>query len=103
MVFDNERDFGHSQGFALAGTGEDYVFHAATAEGAGALFAEDPADRLDYIGFAAAIGANDRRNAWIEGNDDFLRKGLEAKNFELSETHNPAPAGHSTKSAPMGI
>jgi hypothetical protein len=50
-------DGGQSQGFAVAGAGEDYVFHPGATEAFGRLFAEHPTDGIAQIRFATAVGA----------------------------------------------
>ena len=77
-----EGDFGHAEGFAFFGAVEDDVRHFAAAEGFGGGFAEDPADGVDDVGFAAAVGADDAGDALVEFEGGFVREGLEAVDFE---------------------
>jgi hypothetical protein len=70
---------GHAHGFAGLGAGEDDVLHAGTAQTAGGLLAEDPADGVAQVGFAAAVGADDGRDATpVEPQFGAVTKGLEA-------------------------
>ena len=75
--------FGHSQRFAVPRAGKDDVLHAVAAESAGSLLAQHPANRLDHVRFAAAVGAHDSGDARAKGNGDLLGKGLETKNLKL--------------------
>ena len=70
-------DFGHAEGFHFAGAGKDDVFHFAAAENRNALFAEDPADGIEHIGFAAAVRPDDARNSCGK-----LDRGLKRERFE---------------------
>ncbi len=53
-----EHDLGEVARRALGGAGEDDVFHPAAAHRLGRAFAHDPADRLQQVGLAAAVGAD---------------------------------------------
>src|SRR5208282_176339 len=54
-----QRDFGHARGFAVAGSGEDYVFHTRATQRLRRLLAEHPGDGVGNIRLAAAVGADD--------------------------------------------
>ena len=47
---------------ARVGAGEDDVGHFPTAQRLGRLLAEHPADRVEHVGFAAAVRARRRRS-----------------------------------------
>ncbi len=59
-----EGDLGHAGGLAVAGAGEDDIFHLDTAEAFSGLFAQYPGDRVGDVGFAAAIGTYDGGDAF---------------------------------------
>ena len=59
LMFDQDRHFGEVAGRTRRGSGEDHVVHAAAAKAFGAGLAHRPADRLQQVGFAAAVGADD--------------------------------------------
>ena len=48
---------------AAGGAGEDHVVHLAAAQAAGVDLAHRPAQRLDHVGLAAAVGADDAGQA----------------------------------------
>jgi hypothetical protein len=62
-VDQGERHFGHTCRFAVAGAGEDHIFHACAAQGLGRLLAQHPGDGVGNIGLAAAVGADDGGHA----------------------------------------
>ena len=82
-----ERDFGHAERLAFLGAVEDDIGHFATAQSFGGGFAEHPADRIDHIGFAAAVGADDASDALGEFEYGLIGEGLEALDFESFEVH----------------
>jgi hypothetical protein len=61
-----ERNFADLRRLARVGALEDHVLHFAAAQGLRALFAEHPADGVGDVGLAAAVGADDRRDAGFE-------------------------------------
>ena len=68
---------GASHRFAIRGAVENHVLHGFAAQRGRPRFAQDPAHRIDHIGFAAAIGTHDPDQ--ITGNRNFsgIDKGLE--------------------------
>ena len=82
-----ERDFGHAERLAFFGAVENDIGHFATAEGFGGSFAEHPADCVDHIGFAAAVGTDDAGHAFGEFKYGLVGEGLEALDFESFEVH----------------
>src|SRR5581483_6385731 len=48
------RDLGHAGGLAVAGAGEDHVFHAGAAQRLGRLLTQDPGDGVRDVRLAAA-------------------------------------------------
>src|SRR5262249_51151636 len=61
-VVEGHGNFGQAEAAAGRGAVEDDVGHLAAAQALGALLAEDPADGVDYIAFAAAVGPDDGRD-----------------------------------------
>ena len=45
--------------------------------------AEKPADRITYVAFSTAVGANDSRNSIMKFEIDFLCKGLKPVHFNI--------------------
>ena len=85
-VVDRQRDLAHPQGLAAARPGEDHVLHAVAADGAGALLAQNPADRLHDVGLAAAVGPDDPRDPGADGDLRPVVEGLEAEDVEVGQT-----------------
>ena len=85
-VDEGERDFGHAGGLAVAGAGEDDVFHLDAAEAFGGLLAEDPGDGVRDVGLAAAVGTDDGGDA-LAGELDFgaVAERFEAENLDFIE------------------
>jgi hypothetical protein len=74
---DGQGNLGHAEGFAGIGAVEDDIGHFAAAQGLGRLLAQDPADGIGNIGFAAAIGADDGRDAGLKIQRRFVRERFE--------------------------
>ena len=64
-------------------SGKDDVLHACAAQGLGALLAQYPAHRVADIAFSGAVGADDRRNAFIEDDLGPLGKRLESVQLQF--------------------
>jgi hypothetical protein len=58
-VVDGQHDLGEVARRAPGGAGEDHVLHPAAAHGRGAVLAHHPAQRLEQVRLAAAVGAHD--------------------------------------------
>src|SRR5690606_10544154 len=82
-VVDCQRHFSHLLGRTLTGAVEDDVFHLFRAEGAGFLFTENPAYRIDDVGFTAAIWPHDTGNALIEIDHYLIRETLKSLYLQL--------------------
>ena len=54
-VHHRHRDRSHADRLAVPRTGEDYIFHPGSAETLGRLLAENPADRVAQVRFAATV------------------------------------------------
>ena len=67
---------------ALGRSAKDHILHFGTPEGLGALFAHDPQDRVGNIGFSGTVGTYDGGDIIAEPDHRFVRKGLEALQFQ---------------------
>ena len=75
-------DVRHAERLAVAGAGENHVFHAGAAQAFGRLFAQHPTDGIADIGLAAAVGADNGGDAFpVEAQFGALAKGLESLQF----------------------
>src|SRR5690606_38565459 len=83
-----ELHLGGVRGTPGVAAGEDDVLHALAAEAASALLAEHPGDGIDHVALAAAVGADNRRHALVEGEVGAVGKALEAGDFESLKTHD---------------
>ena len=86
LIVDGEHDLAPGQLLALFGAAENNVLHLAAAQGFGALLAQYPANGVRYIGFAAAVRADDAGDALIKGHLHAVREGLEAVDFEFFQS-----------------
>ena len=68
---------------ALTCAGENNVVHGLAAHSLGAIGTHDPANGLEEIGFAAAIGADNTRQARLNDKISRLYKGLKARQRDL--------------------
>ena len=73
-----QHDFGKIARRALRGTGEDHVVHPARAQRFGRILAHHPADRLEQVGLAAAVGADHAGEARLDAQLGRLDEALEA-------------------------
>ena len=72
----------HADGLAVASAGEDHVFHPGAAEALGGLFAENPADRVAQVRFAATVGTDYSRDARaVKAHFRAVAKGLKPLQF----------------------
>ena len=91
-----------------ARAGEDDVLHLAAAQRLGALLAEHPGDRVDDVGLARAVRADDAGDARLEAQRGRRGEGLEALQREALEVHDspvadgggPAGEGPSRQTVP---
>ena len=86
-VVDGQRHLGEVPGGARVGACEDHVFHARAAHRLGAVLAHHPAQRLEQVGLAAAVRADDSRQP--VGNDEIrgINEALEARQSKPCELH----------------
>ncbi len=91
-VDEGEGDLGHAGRLAVAGAGEDDVFHLDAAEGLGGLLAENPGDGVRDIGLAAAVGTDDGGDTFAGELDlGAITEGLEAEDLDFLELEQMRP------------
>ncbi len=86
-VVEMKRHFGDVARRPRRSAAEDDVVHLAAAHALGRVLAHHPAQRLDQIRFAAAIGADDPGQAGLDRELGRIDEGLEAAEAELREMH----------------
>ena len=86
-VVEDQAGLGKAELGALLRAAEDHVLHLVPAQGAGALLAHDPADRVRDVGLARPVRADDGRDVVAEAERDFIRKGLEALYVQRFQIH----------------
>jgi hypothetical protein len=85
-INESQRHFRHPGRIAVAGAGEDYVFHARAAQRLGRLLAEHPGDRVGNVRFTASVRADDGGNAFaVEFQLRAITERLESQNVQLLE------------------
>ena len=72
-----------AKGLSGLRAGKNNVLHVSASKLLGALFSKDPADRITYVAFPTAVGANDSRNSIMKFEIDFLCKGLKPVHFNI--------------------
>jgi hypothetical protein len=82
-----ERHFADLGGPAQVCAFKNDVLHLATAQGFRTLFAEDPAERIHNVAFAAAIRPNDTRHPWSQLNPSGVGKAFEACDGDFFKKH----------------
>ncbi len=87
-VVEGDRDFRQSQRFTFLVAGEDHVLHLARAQTLAALLAQRPAKRVDQVGFAGTVGADDSGDPARKFERGRFREGLEAKSLDALEFHH---------------
>ena len=78
VVVENQRDLRDVQRTPLRRAREDDVLRARAAQVADVLLAEHPAHGIRDIALAAAVRADNRRDAVVEFNGNLVGKGLES-------------------------
>src|SRR6202035_5653539 len=86
-VVDRQRNLGEVARRAAPRPGKDHIVHLAAAQPLGRGFAHYPAQRLDEIGFAAAIGPDDAGEAGLDRQLGRLDKGFETGETEALYLH----------------
>ena len=69
---------GESQGLSGLCPGKNNILHVSAPELFGALFSQNPADRVCHITFSAAVRAYDTCDAIMKFKGNFICKGLES-------------------------
>ena len=72
---------------AAGGAGEDHIVHFAGTQRPRALLAHCPAQRLDHIGLAAAVRANNAGEAGVDLHTDRFGKALEPGDAHAAKMH----------------
>jgi hypothetical protein len=86
-VVDGQLDFGVVARRTVGRAGEDDVVHALAAHGLGGVGPHDPAQALQHIGLAAAVGSDDAGQARLNMHLGGIDEGLEADEPEALELH----------------
>jgi len=89
-VVDRQRDLCEVARRPVAGPGKDHVVHLAAAQPLGRCFAHHPAQRLDQIGFAAAVGSDNAGQARLDRQLGRLDKGFESSEAKTLYLHRHA-------------
>ena len=72
---------------------EDHVLHPLATQTPGALLTQDPRDGVDDVALAAAVRADDGRDAAVERELGALREALEAGYLQVIQTHRASLPG----------
>ena len=81
------RDLGHVVGLAGVGAAEDDIRHFTAAQGLCRLFAKHPADGVQDVRLAAAVGADDGGHSTVEAQGGLRGEGFESDQFEGLKKH----------------
>ena len=92
VALEQHRHFGEIARRTRCGAGEDHVVHAAAAQRLGAGLAHRPADRLEQVGLAAAIGSDHAGEPAFDPQFGRLDEALEAGKLQALDVH-PSPPG----------
>ena len=87
-VVQRQRHFADVAGRAAAGAVEDHVVHAAAAHLLGRGFAHHPAQRLDQVGLAAAVGPDNAGHAGFDNEFGRIDERLETDQTQLGEVQH---------------
>ena len=82
-----ERDFAEPDWFARIGPIENNVGHFAAAKRLGGLFAENPANGIEHVGFSAAVRSDDGGDSFVKFEKRFVREGFETDELERVKMH----------------
>ena len=86
-IAEGQRDLGHAGRRTRFGAGKDDVLHFAAAQGLGRLLAEHPADAVEDVALAAAVGADDGGDSGMKFERGAVRKRLESDDVERLQIH----------------
>ena len=98
-VIEDQLDAGLGHRFAGIGAVEDDVGHRLAAQVLRRTLAHHPAHRIDDVGLAAAVGADDRRHVAREIHRGGVDEGLEARQLDGLQAHARALADTATRRA----
>ena len=76
---DGQRHFRHAKSFATIGAGKNHIGHLAATQGLGRLFAQNPANGIGNIRFAAPVRTDNRGNTRLKIERSLVREGLETQ------------------------
>jgi hypothetical protein len=92
LVIEGQENLGHAEGLAQPRAVEKHVLHLGVAQHARALLAQNPADGIDDVGLAAAVGADNGGDAAGEIELQAGHEGFESRYFELPQLQGgPSP------------
>ena len=86
-IVHGNRHIGITHGLPGLRSGKDDVLHGPSAQGFGALFAKNPADRVRYIALSGPVRAHDAGNSVVKLEHNLVRKGFEALYFKTFQIH----------------
>ena len=89
-IVDDQGNFGKIPGRPGGGTGKNHILHPAAAHRGGAVFAHDPAQCLEQIGFATAIGPDNAGQPVRYDQIGRVDKTFEPIQAQLGKTHRPS-------------
>ncbi len=95
--FEAQRDFGEIACRTRMASGEDDVVHLAAAQAARRALAHHPAQRIDHVRLAAAIGADDAGKAGADLKGDGFGEALEPADADGGEADAHAQRGLSSR------
>src|SRR5581483_7626900 len=89
-VVEHQFNRGLSDRLASAGAGENHVGQRLAAQTAGRALAHHPADRVDHVGFAAAVGPDDAGEIGGEVQDRRIDERFETGQLDGGQAHGSA-------------
>src|SRR5204862_6427571 len=95
--------FGHIGGRTRLADGENHVFHRLAAQVFRAHLPHHPADSVDDIRLAAAVGADDGRDPLLEIDDGLVGKGFKTQDFKSLDLQKKTPDTRSLKMLIFGM
>ena len=84
---DGHRHLRHAERLALVGAVENHIHHSGAPERLGRLLAQNPPNRIGNIRLAAAVRADNRRDARLKVERRLVRKRLKAQGREILQIH----------------
>src|SRR6185312_13217616 len=86
-VVEDQFDRGLPHRLARVGAGENHVGERIAAQAAGCALTHHPADRVDDVGFAAAVGADHADHVARQMQGGRVHEGLETGEFDGAQAH----------------